>query len=135
MSALTLGPVCLGFSLWKMHPPSWCGVSPPRPGKCCIGPDIKSQGLFSQGPRPLNSWNSWLTGVSPKGAVPAELIYLAGGSDCSPMGCGGGSEDKDSHCPLRLGRPAGAQAPPRLPQQVGIPEFCSVRAWGAGSTS
>ena len=23
MSALTLGPVCLGFSLWKMHPASW----------------------------------------------------------------------------------------------------------------
>lgn len=65
--------------------------------------------------------------MSPKGAAPAELIYPAGGSGCGPMGCGGGSEDEASHCPPRLGHPAAAQAPPRLPQQAGIPEFCSVQ--------
>lgn len=49
------------------------GVSPPRPGwKCGIsmGLKIKSKGLFSLGLHPLNSWDSWLTGVPPGGLLP-----------------------------------------------------------------
>lgn len=73
-------------------------VSPLRPRqKCCINPNNTSQGLFSQGPCPPNSWNAWLMGVSPQGSGSAGLIHPAGGLGCSLMGCG------LSHCLLRLG--------------------------------